>query len=349
LRNDLHAMAENARSLAVALALRPSCERQGPVRIGYARLRVSTGTDPAPWIIIVAPTTLNELVGNCAGVERWSLAGLVVFVLLGGCVGSPGVMAPPTTSASQSVAPPVALSETTGAIKGWVTDDELRPLPGATIGIGTEEKGQSDEQGSFTLNDVAPGQIQLLVQRVGYEAGRVGLEVTAAHVSWANVSLRPLRILVAYIETVPRTAFIDAGVDRRLDTALKPVHAMCSACKFPFVLIDDPQGFKLEVMFKPTIDYPMHDEQICVDITRNYDGNAPLTTLATGNWVGSVCLVDRGNATLAKDALVRPRDQLTLYIGSDMGYPMFQQRAEFMVSTSHYAPFDPNWTALPPK
>src|SRR6185503_11328191 len=89
-----------------------------------------------------------------------------------GCISAPA-SAPSDAGASgapaESVAPPGQFDESTGAISGIVTDPELVPIAGATLGIQPgEETAMSALDGSFSFSRLAPGDYALLAGALGY-------------------------------------------------------------------------------------------------------------------------------------------------------------------------------------
>jgi TonB-linked SusC/RagA family outer membrane protein len=80
---------------------------------------------------------------------------------------------------------------TTGTISGRVTDGTSgTPIVGATIRVtGTQLGGQTADDGRFTVRGVSPGTAVLQVNRIGYEAKRATVTVSAGQTATADVAL----------------------------------------------------------------------------------------------------------------------------------------------------------------
>jgi hypothetical protein len=65
-----------------------------------------------------------------------------------------------------------------GTVDGLVADTSLVPLGDATVSImGSRMRVVTGENGRFRMSDVAPGQYLLVVQRIGFEAATVRMQV----------------------------------------------------------------------------------------------------------------------------------------------------------------------------
>lgn len=90
---------------------------------------------------------------------------------------------------------PLTYSQTTGSIIGKVLDKDMNdePLPFANILIeGTSIGTTTDFDGLFELNDLSPGDYQVLVSFVGYETQRVAVTVAAEKITEFNISIGTL-------------------------------------------------------------------------------------------------------------------------------------------------------------
>lgn len=106
------------------------------------------------------------------------MAAFSVAVLLGGCLGGSGdpvvQQAPPDPRAP--VVP--EFGEETGAIQGIVVDEELRPVPRATVQINeTGASTTANEIGSFGFSYVEPGTYTLWATRDGYLGAATTVQV----------------------------------------------------------------------------------------------------------------------------------------------------------------------------
>jgi hypothetical protein len=77
---------------------------------------------------------------------------------------------------------------TTGTVKGRIADPEGAPLPGATVRLGARSATTGDD-GTFTLDDVTPGSVDVLVERPGHEPTQRTLTITAGAEAQLDVTL----------------------------------------------------------------------------------------------------------------------------------------------------------------
>ncbi len=104
--------------------------------------------------------------------RRWGVATLAALGLF--------------TASSRAVA-----QATSGTISGTVTDAASHsPLAGAAVRVGTSQIGtQTGDDGKFTIRGVPAGAVELQVNRIGYEAKKVPVTVTAGGTATVNVTL----------------------------------------------------------------------------------------------------------------------------------------------------------------
>lgn len=137
---------------------------------------------------------------------------VVTLTVLAGCTGgNPG---PAATSQAPVASGPAEYDETTGAIEGFVTDDEIQPIVGATIGILQlpDSIRLTDAAGRYVLSNVPPGTYQLAATALGYDSAGRSVVVEAGAVTEANLILAALPVLAPYYETFVFTGFISCGV-----------------------------------------------------------------------------------------------------------------------------------------
>lgn len=84
--------------------------------------------------------------------------------------------------------PPPPPQPTVGSVKGRIVDADGAPLPGATIRLGARTATTGDD-GTFTLADVTPGSVDVLVERAGHEPTQRTLTITAGAESQLDVTL----------------------------------------------------------------------------------------------------------------------------------------------------------------
>lgn len=84
-----------------------------------------------------------------------------------------------------------AAQATTGTITGRVTDAASgTPLAGAAVRVGATQIGaQTGDDGRYTIRGVAAGTVQIQVNRIGYEAKKATVTVTAGGTATADVTL----------------------------------------------------------------------------------------------------------------------------------------------------------------
>jgi len=92
--------------------------------------------------------------------------------------------------------------QTSGTVTGTVTEvGSARPVAGAQVFIpATRQGSQTNDVGTFTIRGVAPGNVTLRVQMIGYEPVTKTVEVTRG--GTANISVAIARTAVALTEVV---------------------------------------------------------------------------------------------------------------------------------------------------
>jgi hypothetical protein len=88
--------------------------------------------------------------------------------------------------------PPPPPVPTTGSVKGRIIDAEGAPLPGATVRLGARNATTGDD-GTFTLTEVTPGSVDVLVERPGHEPTRRTLAISAGLESQLDVTLKRVK------------------------------------------------------------------------------------------------------------------------------------------------------------
>jgi TonB-linked SusC/RagA family outer membrane protein len=85
----------------------------------------------------------------------------------------------------------VSAQGTTGTITGRVTDATSgTPLVGAAVRVGATQLGaQTGDDGRYTIRGVTPGTVEIQVNRIGYEAKKATVTVTAGGTATADVKL----------------------------------------------------------------------------------------------------------------------------------------------------------------
>lgn len=132
---------------------------------------------------------------------RLLATGLSLFlVAFAGCTGGGGGKElPPQTSAAEPT-----VDADSGAVHGFVTDDQVAAVKGAGIAITALGLATTtDDNGEFTLNDVPPGLHDLFVSRIGYESKGQRVEVAAAEVTEVRISLLPIAVAEPFHDSIP--------------------------------------------------------------------------------------------------------------------------------------------------
>jgi hypothetical protein len=107
---------------------------------------------------------------------RLAACGLLALFLVAGCAG-----AAPKDDQSDGL-PPVQVTETTGAIRCVVVDDQIRPVEGATVTVrGTtgEESTTTDAEGRCVLSGLEPGSYFVTVRSGSHKEVQSSTEVEA--------------------------------------------------------------------------------------------------------------------------------------------------------------------------
>lgn len=116
---------------------------------------------------------------------------MTAAMVLSGCTS--GEASPKAAATS---APPPTVSADSGSITGSVTDDELRPIPGADVAISgpAEAVAKTDDEGRFTFNELAPGEYTVIAQKLGYAAAAKKVTVEAAKAAEAAMVIASIAI-----------------------------------------------------------------------------------------------------------------------------------------------------------
>ena len=98
---------------------------------------------------------------------------------------SPIVVTGPDEPAPPPPPPPLP---TTGSVKGRIVDGDGAPLPDATVRLGARTATTGDD-GTFTLAEITPGSVDVIVERPGHEPAQRTLAITAGLESQLDVTL----------------------------------------------------------------------------------------------------------------------------------------------------------------
>lgn len=121
---------------------------------------------------------------------------LFVTATLAGCAEDPG-------SATDDQ-PPVAVTDTTGGIRGVVVDSGIVPIADATVRLLSEDASTvTDEDGSFTFGELQPGTYFVQASHPFYDTQQSSVDVVAGEENPPVVKIQLNRLINAepYMET----------------------------------------------------------------------------------------------------------------------------------------------------
>lgn len=138
--------------------------------------------------------------------------GMLVLTAFSGCVGGEGADVK-ASNPPPSAAPPT-VTEDTGSISGTVLDDEALPIVGADVAIigGGEYGSKTDDGGKFTINEVPPGSVKIVAQKLGFESIGRNVDVLAGEVATVTLTLKAIEIVNAYHDTFDFNGMFVCGV-----------------------------------------------------------------------------------------------------------------------------------------
>lgn len=107
--------------------------------------------------------------------------GLVLLLLVAGLAGCAEEAAPQEASDETAFEGLEGrVTDDTGLIRGIVLDDAIVPVVGATVTLqGESQSTQTNEEGAFLFDDLAPGTYFLAVSKLGYNATQTSANVEA--------------------------------------------------------------------------------------------------------------------------------------------------------------------------
>lgn len=97
-------------------------------------------------------------------------------------------------------------SPANAAIAGTVTKPDGRPLPYATVSLGTGKSGQTDENGRYFIKELSAGSDVIRVSVVGYQTAEKDVELYADSTVEASFILKPGSTLSEIVVTAGRKA-----------------------------------------------------------------------------------------------------------------------------------------------
>ncbi len=161
--------------------------------------------------------------------------GLLILLLLAGCVeteAGPSATDPGPANVPEAVGP-ATFDDTTGAIDGVVTDDQLQPIPGAQVGAINEPSlvTITDRGGRFVFSNVPPGRYAIGASALGFNAGAKSVDVVAGQPATVSLVLAPLPIATPYHEVFPFNGMLECAaalIRTSLSSACDPTQAGAS-------------------------------------------------------------------------------------------------------------------------
>ncbi len=159
---------------------------ESPLRIGVGARRRLDDSVTLEGLVELAASSRPELDGTLVAVEPRVAATLgLSWRPRPKPVAVPVIVEVPVKEPEPPPPPPVP---TTGAVRGRVVDSDGAPLPGATVRLGARTVVTGDD-GDFTLAEIAPGSVDVLVERVGHDPTRRTLTITAGVEAQLDVAL----------------------------------------------------------------------------------------------------------------------------------------------------------------
>lgn len=134
-------------------------------------------------------------------------------VLFSGCIAG-GATDAPISSHAPVASGPAEYDDTTGAIEGFVTDEEIAPVAGAIVGLleMPEKIVSTDEQGRFAFSILVPGTYTVAVQKLGYDSSAQRVDVLAGQTSASKIILSVQPIEEPWAELIIHRGIIENGV-----------------------------------------------------------------------------------------------------------------------------------------
>lgn len=127
-----------------------------------------------------------------------------------GCVADSEGAEPQSTEVSVN-AGPAAFDETTGAIEGTVTSEDLAPIPGAVVGIlGSDNQTTTDDTGRFVFSKIAPGSYDLAATALGFGSQGKSVAVEAGAVTPVQFVLGAVRSDAPFMQMDTRKVTMQA-------------------------------------------------------------------------------------------------------------------------------------------
>lgn len=172
---------------------------------------------------------------------RW-LALLMTFTALAGCADQ----AEPPVDDDEAIfeGEDVAVSETTGAIRGVVVNEAIEPVQGATVtAMSTSLSDATDEQGRFTFSGLSPGTYFLEITHPLHDRVQQSVDVVAgvAQPPIVKVQMQRLYLGDPFVVTAASSGFFTCS-----QAAMPPYLYSSSSCHDQGVVDGSDLGVELE-------------------------------------------------------------------------------------------------------
>lgn len=275
----------------------------------------------------------------------FSLAAMLICGVFAGCA-SAGSEA---TATSVPPAPAPKPQVDMGSIVGMVTDEELRPLPRADVGlVGGTATLETDAGGRYTFNDVAPGSYGLAVQALGYESQTRKVSVVAGAVTHANFTLRAVAIEEEFTETVHvgnliflSHAFVNYYVPREIEP--------CGECHHYREIRAKSKEAMVETIYTNGIPQPLDD--LWYNMNKNWTNATGSSATRGGQHIKSGYIKSYGQSRFSDTEMgnLKGVTKVMIYLAGGYTSVSVNKRVDFWFSLSYGEEFPENFTALPPR
>lgn len=139
------------------------------------------------------------------------IVGIVSLIMLAfsGCIAGEATPESKPPGGGDIAAPP-EFDEETGALYGVVTDEEGKPVEGATVGLIElpEKTGTTSAAGDFSLNNLPPGTYTLAVGALGFESNARKIEVRIGEITEVTFTMVALPVDVPYPATLIQLGYV---------------------------------------------------------------------------------------------------------------------------------------------
>lgn len=146
-----------------------------------------------------------------ARLTAWLVILLTAMTGLAGCAGAKAGVKETEAEVQSTVSATGEAAADAGSIEGFVTDDALIPIPGASVAVlELSLTATTDDTGAFAFTNLAPGKYGVAAAALGYDSASKNVDVRANEASRVSFSLEPLEIKEPYALVLgPYSAFLE--------------------------------------------------------------------------------------------------------------------------------------------